>query len=120
MLSESTVAILDMIADTFAILSFAGISIFIILYSTFYYWRKRKAGKAIMYVSVAYVLVTIVSSLSIIFGDSFELRPVLRVPVWAFGVGAVGYLLYALLYNWRDRHPIEVLPKTSGDKKERI
>ncbi len=107
------------IADISALVAFWGMVAFIFLYSGFYSWTKRKAGKSLLMIAVAFVSVAFVSILALWIGPDFWLRPFWRMLAWLFGVYAVGYLIYALLYNWKDRHPLMVEPRTGPiDPKE--
>lgn len=110
MLSPVLGDVFNQIADISALTVFGGMILFIILYSTFYQWKKRKAGKSVLFLAVAMVTIAFISSLAIWIGPDYWLRPFWRMAGWLFGVYAVGYLLYALLYNWKDRHPIQVDP----------
>lgn len=98
-------------ADIAALVVFFGMALFTILYSSFYRWRKRKAGKSLLLLASAFVAVSFVSILALWIGEDFWLRPLWRMLAWIFAVFAVGYLIYALLYNWKDRHPLQVEPR---------
>lgn len=111
MLDPTLADIFNKIADIAALAVFIGMVVFIVLYSGFYYWRKRKAGKSLLMLALAFVTIALVSILALWVGPDFWLRPFWRMLAWLFGAFAVGYLIYALLYNWKDRHPLQVDPR---------
>lgn len=108
MLDPMLADMFNKIADIAALLCFLGLVVFVVLYSTLYQWRKRRAGKSVLMLAVAFVLIAGVSTLALWIGPDFWLRPLWRMGAWLYGVFSVGYLVYALLYNWKDRHPIEI------------
>jgi len=112
MLDPNLASVFDLIADIAALTAFFGMVLFTILYSTFYQWKKRRAGKSVLFLALAFVAVALVSVLALWIGSDYWLRPFWRVAAWLFAIYAVGYLLYALLYNWKNRHPIEIPRKT--------
>ncbi|QRI45080.1 membrane protein [Microbacterium phage Shocker] len=115
MLDPTLADTFNKIADIAALVVFFGMALFTILYSSFYRWQKRKAGKSLLLLAVSFVSVSLVSILALWIGDDFWLRPFWRMLAWLFGVFAVCYLIYALLYNWKDRHPLQVEPREYTD-----
>ena len=113
MLDPTVALVFNQIADIAALTVFAGMVSFTILYSTFYQWNKRKAGKSVLMLAVAFVTVALISSLALWIGPDYWLRPLWRMIGWLLCAYAVGYLIYALIYNWRDRHPIKIDARTS-------
>lgn len=116
MLDPILANIFNLIADISAAVTFGGMVAFVVLYGTFYQWRKRRAGKSVFFLALAMVIVAGISFLALWVSPDYWLRPFWRMAGWLFAVYAVGYLLYALLYNWRNRHPIEIPPKTHTGK----
>lgn len=114
MLDPTLALIFNLIADIGAIACLIGMVLFVGLYSRFYQWRRRKAGKSVLYLSLSFVIISLISTLSLWIGPDYWLRPFWRMAGWLFGVFAVIYLLYALIYNWRDRNPIKVEAKTGA------
>lgn len=112
MLDPTLADTLNLIADIAALVAFAGMLVFTLLYSSFYQWRRRKAGKSVLFLALSFVSVILVSILALWIGPDFWLRPIWRTAAWLFAAFSVGYLLYALIYNWQDRHPIEIEAKT--------
>lgn len=108
MLDPVLADVFNFIADVAAAVTFGGMVVFIILYSGFYQWKRRRAGKSVLFLALALVVVAFVSVLALWIGPDYWLRPLWRMAAWLFAVYAVGYLLYALLYNWKNRHPIEI------------
>ena len=109
---ETLAAVFTVIGNVATVSSFVGLAVFVVLYTQFYQWRKRKAGKSVFFLSTAFLAIGLLSVLVVGLGDAYALRPGIRALGWLYGLFAVCYLLYALIYNWRDRHPIEVQPKT--------
>lgn len=105
MLEPVLADVFNTIADVAAIIVLTGMVLFIVLYSVFYRWGKRKAGKSVLMLALALVTVAFISFLALWIGPDYWLRPFWRMAAWAFAAYAVGYLIYALLYNWKDRHP---------------
>ena len=114
MLDPTLAYTFNYIADIAALVSFGGMVLFIILYSGFYQWNRRRAGKSVLFLALAFVAVSLVSVLALWIGPDFWLRPFWRMAAWLFAVYAVGYLIYALIYNWRDRSPIKIEPRTGA------
>lgn len=108
MLDPILADIFNFIADIAAAITFGGMVVFVILYSTFYNWKKRRAGKSVLFLALSLVIVAGISFLALWISPDYWLRPFWRMSGWLFAVYAVGYLLYALLYNWKNRHPIEI------------
>lgn len=108
MLSPILADIFNFIADIAAAVTFGGMLVFVLLYSSLYNWRQRKAGKYVLFLALSLVIVALISFLAIWVSPDYWLRPFWRMGGWLFAVFSVGYLLYALLYNWRNRHPIEI------------
>ena len=108
MLDPILADIFNLIADIAAAVTFAGMVVFVVLYGTFYQWRKRRAGKSVFLLALSMVIVAGISFLALWVSPDYWLRPFWRMAGWLFAVYAVGYLIYALLYNWRNRHPIEI------------
>ena len=108
MLDPTLAAVFNFIADVAVAVTFGGMIVFVFLYSTFYQWKRRRAGKSVLFLALALVLVAGISFLALWIGPDYWLRPFWRMAGWLFAVYAVGYLIYALLYNWRNRHPIEI------------
>lgn len=108
MLSPILADIFNFIADIAAAVTFGGMLVFVLLYSSLYNWRQRKAGKSVLFLALSLVIVALISFLAIWVSPDYWLRPFWRMGGWLFAVFSVGYLLYALLYNWRNRHPIEI------------
>lgn len=111
MLDPKLADIFNLVADIAALITFFGMVIFVILYSTFYQWKRRRAGKSVLFLALSFVLVAFVSVLALWIGPDYWLRPFWRMAAWLFAVYAVGYLIYALIYNWHDRHPIQIEPR---------
>lgn len=111
MLDPTLADTFNKIADIAALVVFFGMILFTTLYSGFYRWRKRKAGKSLLFLALAFVTVAFISILTLWIGQDFWLRPLWRMIAWLFAVFAVCYLIYALLYNWKDRHPLQVEPR---------
>ena len=109
---ETLAAVFTVIGNVATASSFVGLAVFVVLYTQFYQWRKRKAGKSVFFLSTAFLAIGLLSVLVVGLGDAYALRSGIRALGWLYGLFAVCYLLYALIYNWRDRHPIEVQPKT--------
>ena len=116
MLDPILADIFNLIADIAAAVTFAGMVVFVVLYGTFYQWRKRRAGKSVFLLALSVVIVAGISFLALWVSPDYWLRPFWRMAGWIFSVYAVGYLLYALLYNWRNRHPLEIPPKPHTGK----
>lgn len=112
MLDPTLADVFNQIADVAALTTFAGMVLFVVLYSGFYQWTRRKAGKSVLFLALSFVVVSFVSVLALWVGPDFWLRPFWRMAAWLFAVYAVGYLIYALVYNWRDRHPLRIDPRT--------
>ena len=112
MLDPNLASVFNLIADVAALTAFFGMVLFTVLYSTFYQWKRRRAGKSVLFLALAFVAVALVSVLALWIGPDYWLRPFWRAIAWLFAIYAVGYLLYALLYNWKNRHPIEIPRKT--------
>ena len=108
MLDPILADIFNLIADIAAAVTFAGMVVFVVLYGTFYQWRKRRAGKSVFLLALSMVIVAGIPFLALWVSPDYWLRPFWRMAGWIFSVYAVGYLIYALLYNWRNRHPIEI------------
>lgn len=108
MLDPNLAAVLNKAADIAAVVCFGGLVVFIILYMSLYQWRKRKAGKSVLLLAWSFVLIAGISTAALWISPDFWFRPVFRTAAWFFGVYSVGYLVYALLYNWKNRHPIEI------------
>lgn len=115
MLDPNLAAVFDKIADVAALTTFFGMVLFTILYSAFYQWKRRRAGKSVLFLALSFVVVAFASVLALWIGPDYWLRPFWRMAAWLFAVYAVGYLLYALLYNWKNRHPIQI-PRRSEEK----
>lgn len=113
MLDPTLASVFNLIADIAAAVTFGGMVVFVILYSSFYQWKRRRAGKSVLVLALAMVLVAGISFLALWISPDYWLRPFWRMAGWLFAVYAVGYLLYALLYNWKNRHPIEIPRKLS-------
>ena len=109
---ETIATIFTVIGNVATVITFTGLALFAVLYTQFYQWRKRKAGKSVFFLSTSFLTIGLLSVLSVGLGDAYALRPGIRALGWLYGLFSVIYLLYALIYNWRDRHPIEVPPKT--------
>lgn len=112
MLDPTLADAFNSIADIAALVTFFGMVVFIILYSGFYQWTRRRAGKSVLFLALSFVAVALVSVLALWIGPEFWLRPFWRMAAWLFAVYSVGYLVYALVYNWKDRHPIQIDPRT--------
>lgn len=108
MLSPVVADVFNKIADIAALSCFVGLVGFVILYSTLYQWRRRRAGKSVLLLALAFVVIALISTLSLWIGPDYWLRPFWRMSGWLYGSFSVGYLIYALLYNWKNRHPIEI------------
>ena len=113
MLDPTLASVFNLIADVAAIVVLIGMSVFILLYSLLYNWRKRRAGKSVLFLALSLVIVALISYLAIWVSPDYWLRPLWRMGGWLFAAFSVGYLLYALLYNWQNRHPIEIPRKLS-------
>lgn len=113
MLDPMLADVFNRTADIVALATFFGMLTFSVLYSIFYQWGKRKAGKSVLFLATAFNAVSLVSVLALWLGPDYWLRPFWRLLAWAYALYAVGYLIYALLYNWKDRHPIRVDARTS-------
>lgn len=120
MLDPILADVFNFIADVAAAVTFGGMVVFIILYSGFYQWKKRRAGKSVLFLALALVVVAFVSVLALWIGPDYWLRPFWRMTAWLFAVYAVGYLIYALLYNWKNRHPIEIPRRDPNVKTSEI
>lgn len=108
MLNPILADIFNLIADIAAAATFGGMLVFVLLYSFLYNWKKRRAGKSVLFLALSLVIVALISFLAIWVSPDYWLRPFWRMSGWLFATFSVGYLLYALLYNWRNRHPIEI------------
>lgn len=113
MLDPTLASAFNLVADIAAAVTFGGMVLFVILYSSFYQWKRRRAGKSVLFLALAMVIVAGISFLALWISPDYWLRPFWRMSGWLFAVYAVGYLLYALLYNWKNRHPIEIPRKLS-------
>ena len=114
MLSPVLDDVFNKIADVAALSCFIGLVAFIALYMSFYQWRKRRAGKSVLLLAWAFVVISAISTAALWIGPDFWLRPLWRMMGWLFGLFAVGYLVYALLYNWKDRHPLMIEPRSGA------
>lgn len=120
MLDPTLASVFNFIADVAAAVTFGGMLVFVFLYSTFYQWKKRKAGKSVLFLALALVVVALISFLALWVSPDYWLRPFWQMSGWLFAVFSVGYLLYALLYNWKNRHPIEIPRKTHTGRTAEI
>lgn len=106
---------LSFIADLLAALTFVGMFAFAAIYGFLYQWKQRKAGKSLLLLSVAFLGAGALAFFANWLPELYEpVKPVLRVLAWSLGLWSVVYLLYALIYNWRDRHkPVEPVESRS-------
>lgn len=108
-------AALDYIADVGAVLNFAGLCIFAIVYGRFYNWRKTRAGRANFFLVLAFLSISLTSFLTLWVGEYFfTVRPWFRFGSWAFAAFAVCYTLYALLRSWNQGEDVQIPRRDSN------
>lgn len=91
--------------ETYVALSLA--VIFTIAYAGFFHWRKTRAGRAIFYLFLSWVILTSVSLVTMWMGPHYVFRPLWRVLAWSFVVFTLVNLLYVLGRSFlKHEHPL--------------
>lgn len=104
--------IMFLVADLTIIVCFAAAVIFVVSYATFFHWRKTKAGRALMYLFLAWIAVTVIAGLARFLGPDFWGREWFRVVGWAVVAFALINLIRVLWYNYRQGlPPLSMTPK---------
>lgn len=94
-------------ADIEIIVAFALAIMFTGGYMGLFRWTKTRAGRAIAYLFLSWVVVTTISFLAIWVGPDYWLRPFWRALGWAFVVFTLGNLLWTLYRSFRKHeHPL--------------
>lgn len=91
---------LNSIADFLILIAFVAALVFAISYVSFFRWQKTKAGRAILYVFVSWIGVTLISLLARFIGQDYWMREWFRLIGWGLVVFAVINLIRVLWYNF--------------------
>lgn len=98
--------LLDKVGDTLALVASTGVAVVWIAYAFFFRWSKTRAGRSVFVFLSALTLIFILNAASLWLGliwgpEELNIRLWFRIIVYAYGLGAVIWLGYALLTNWR-------------------
>ena len=98
--------VLDAIGDRIALIASFGVIIVWAVYGVFFRWTKTQAGRSVFVflsaLSLIFLLNTITLWIGMVWGpDEWNIRLYFRILVYLYGLGAVVWLGYALLSNWR-------------------
>lgn len=97
----------NVIADIEIIISLVLAIIFTAGYATLFRWRKTSAGRAILYLFTAWIVVSLISFFAVWVSPDYWLRPVWRALGWGFVVFALLNLLYVLGRSFfKHEHPL--------------
>lgn len=104
--------IFDTIADIEVILAVVLAAVFTGLYAGFFKWRKTRAGRAVMYVFISWVAISLISFLAIWVDPEYWGRPFFRMLGWGAVVFAVCNLIWTLVhYFFKTPAPIQLEPR---------
>lgn len=98
--------VLDAIGDRIALIASFGVIIVWAVYGVFFRWTKTQAGRSVFVflsaLSLIFLLNTTTLWIGMVWGpDEWNIRLYFRILVYLYGLGAVLWLGYALLSNWR-------------------
>lgn len=110
----NTADVLKAIGDWLALAAAIGLMLAWIAYAIFFRWSLTRAGRAMFMFMTACVSVFVLNTTSLIFGtvwgpEAWNIRLYVRIAVYLFGIYAVGWLAYALIFNYRRRGPVVTL-----------
>lgn len=94
------------LGNRIALLASIGVAIVWVTYAFFFRWSKTRAGRSVFVFLSALTLIFILNATSLWLGRTwgppeFHIREWFRIVVYLYGLGAVLWLGYALVTNWR-------------------
>jgi len=89
--------------------------VFTFVYALLFRWWKRPEGRAILYLFLALLSVSLIAVLAVWVSPDYWLRGIWRAVGWGFVVFALGNLLRLLWKNFRHGSNITVERKPTGE-----